>query len=65
MIPPRYRPPMPMRFWRGENTYVVRMSPCGRYIGSRNGEDIAMAADPALVMRILIDGPNALKVRKR
>ena len=58
MIPPRYRPPLPMRFWRGKNTYEIRMSPCGRYIGSKNGQDVAISADPAVLMRILLRGPD-------
>lgn len=63
MIPPKYRPPLPMRFWRGKDNYVIRASGCGRYIGSKNGVDIAMAGDPALVMRILIDGPKRGRLR--
>lgn len=64
MIPPKYRPPLPMRFWRGQDNYEIRASSCGRYIGAKNGEDVAISSDPALLMRLLIDGPNALRVRR-
>lgn len=68
MIPPKYRPPLPMRFWQGKNTYEIRASDCGRYIGSRNGEDVAISTDPVVLMRILVAGPGedtARFVRKR
>lgn len=55
MIPPKYSPPLPIRFWRGDQQYEIRAAPCGhRYVGSCNGEEIAVADDPAVVMWILV-----------
>lgn len=66
MIPPKYRPPLPMRFWRGNRNYEIRAAPCGyRYIGSCDGEDIAIAADPAIVMRLLVEWGSARKKKDR
>ena len=59
MIPPKFNPPLPMRFWRGKVQYQIRASGCGRYIGSRDGADVAISSDPALLMRMLLDGPTA------
>jgi hypothetical protein len=68
MIPPKNRPPLPMRFWQGKNQFMIRASDCGRYIGSRNGMDVAISSDPVVLMRILVAGPGedtARHVRKR
>lgn len=63
MIPPKFRPPLPMQFWRGKFHYEIRASDCGRYIGSRNGEDVAISSDPVVLMRILIAGPGSDSAR--
>lgn len=66
MIPPRYSPPLPMRFWRGDRKYEIRAASDGhRYIGSRNGEDIAFVADPAVVMRLLVESGNVSEKKGR
>lgn len=55
MIPPKYRPPLPMRFWQGDRQYMIRAAPCGqRFIGSCDGEDITISSDPAVVVKVLI-----------
>lgn len=66
MIPSRYSPPLPMRFWRGNRHYEIRAASCGhRYIGSCNGEDIAIAADPAVVMRLLVEWGSAVHKKQK
>lgn len=46
---------LPMRFWQGNRQYMIRAAPCGhRFIGSCDGEDIAMSSDPAVVVKVLI-----------
>lgn len=52
-----------MRFWRGKVQYQIRATDCGRYIGSRDGIDVAISSDPAVLMRILIAGPGSNTAR--